>query len=292
MTTLTVPARFKGPPHSGNGGWTQRRARRGLRARPGHRAADGSRPRSTDPLDVVRGRRGLRRAPRRRRRGRRRAAGRARHVDRRLDGLVRASSVSLEQARAAEPSYPGRTAHPFPTCFACGPGRAPGDGLWIFPGRIGDGLVAASWTPDRRSAGADGEVGLPVTWAALDCVGGWSSDLEHRPMVLAQMAARVGSPPVAGTPYVVRGRLLRTEGRKTWTASALSTADGRLRARPGRAPLDRGRLGRRPAPPTGLAPSPGESESGESAESGESCAESGERQPVRLRASPDSAGIS
>jgi hypothetical protein len=133
--------------------------------------------------------------------------------------------VGLDTARAVEQSYPGLRAHPFPTCFSCGPGREPGDGLRIFPGRVGEGRVASSWTPHASVADDHGAVGLPVTWAALDCVGGWSSDLEHRPLVLAEMCARVGSPPQAGTPHVVVGTLLRSEGRKTWTASAMFDGD-------------------------------------------------------------------
>ena len=31
---------------------------------------------------------------------------------------------------------PGLTSHPFPTCFACGTDREPGDGLRIFPGPV------------------------------------------------------------------------------------------------------------------------------------------------------------
>ena len=86
---------------------------------------------------------------------------------------------------------PASTSHPFPTCFACGTGREEGDGLRIFPGRVGDGDGA---DPDRRDLDAAPERGrglahvrrrppahasLAVTWAALDCVGGWAGDLER-----------------------------------------------------------------------------------------------------------------
>ncbi|NUS51281.1 MAG: hypothetical protein HOQ22_09625, partial [Nocardioidaceae bacterium] len=37
--------------------------------------------------------------------------------------------------------YPGLVGHPVPTCFACGPDRAPGDGLRIFATRIRPGVV-------------------------------------------------------------------------------------------------------------------------------------------------------
>lgn len=126
--------------------------------------------------------------------------------------------VDLDTARAAESHYPGHRSHPFPRCFSCGPARD--DGLRIFPGPVGEGRVAATWTPRDDLADA-GVVTVPVTWAALDCVSAWSSDLEHRPLVLASMTAVVGSPPQAGTPYVAVGTTLRVDGRKTWTASAL-----------------------------------------------------------------------
>jgi hypothetical protein len=139
--------------------------------------------------------------------------------------------VGRDAAQEAEARYPGLRSHPFPTCFVCGPDRAPGDGLRIFPGRLGDDRVASTWTPDP-SVADDGVVGTPVTWAALDCVGGWSSDLENRPMVLAAMSADlVGPPPQAGTAYVVVGRLVRSEGRKTWTVSGMYDAAGALVAR-------------------------------------------------------------
>jgi hypothetical protein len=66
-----------------------------------------------------------------------------------------------------DPVYGELHEHPFPTCFACGPDRAPGDGLRIFASRIagGDGIVAAPWTPDPGLAGRDGEV-KPIFVAA------------------------------------------------------------------------------------------------------------------------------
>lgn len=141
------------------------------------------------------------------------------------------AAVDLETARAAEAAYPGHRSHPFPRCFSCGPARD--DGLRIFPGPVGEGRVAASWTP-RDDLADDGVATVPVTWAALDCVSAWSSDLEHRPLVLASMTAVVESPPQAGTPYVAVGTTVRVEGRKTWTASALYDSrfeKGRLVAR-------------------------------------------------------------
>lgn len=133
--------------------------------------------------------------------------------------------VDPELARAAERGYPGLRAHPFPTCFSCGPAREAGDGLRIFPGRLADGRVGSTWTPHGSVADPTGTVGVPIGWAALDCVGGWSSDLEHRPLVLAEMSARLGEPLRKEVTYVVVGTQLRSEGRKTWTASAILDGD-------------------------------------------------------------------
>jgi hypothetical protein len=47
-------------------------------------------------------------------------------------------------------------------------------------------------------------------------------------MVLASMAARIGSPPQAGAAYVVVGTMVRTEGRKTWTATTMFDTDGQV----------------------------------------------------------------
>jgi hypothetical protein len=229
MTSLTVPARYNGPPDSGNGGWTC-----GLVAEAAGSLEDVGVTvslKAPPPLDV------------------------AMTLDEDDSGLLLRDSdrtvalarpgrllatpddepgpaVDPAAASEAESRYLGLRAHPFPTCFVCGPDRAEGDGLRIFPGRLPDDRVASTWVPHTSVAGPDGIVGTPVTWAALDCVGGWSSDLETRPMVLAAMTAElVGSPPQAGTAYVVAGRLVRTEGRKTWTVSGMYDEAGALVAR-------------------------------------------------------------
>ena len=229
---LVVPARFRGPARSGNGGWTC-----------GALAAHVPGPRDTTvrvslhqppPLDtamevvvedaatVAR----LEGAP---------VARAVQDVD--LTGWV--DPVPAEEARAAEASYRGRESHPFPTCFSCGTGREPDDGLRIFPGRVDDqdgaARVAATWTP-HPSVAEDWHAyvddvrhaSLPVTWAALDCVGAWAGGVGERPLVLGTMAARVHALPVVGEELVVVGVDRGGEGRKTFTASALYDEGGRL----------------------------------------------------------------
>ena len=147
---------------------------------------------------------------------------------------------SYDEAVAASASYPGLVKHPFPTCFACGTERL--DGLRIFPGLIdrvdGRARVAATWTPDE-SVAADFHTysdpalraALPVTWAAIDCVGGWAGDFGDRLMVLARMTAVVDDLPLVGEPHLVMAEGLGSQGRKTFSAATLYDADGRIVAR-------------------------------------------------------------
>ncbi len=128
--------------------------------------------------------------------------------------------VSLGTARAAEAAYRGLTDHPFPRCFVCGPARAEGDGLRLRPGLVAPGRTACVWTPHLGLADDVGDVPEVFGWSALDCPGGWTSDLDARPLVLGRMTA-VCDPVRTGTSYVVVGRLLGEDGRKTFTASAV-----------------------------------------------------------------------
>jgi hypothetical protein len=238
---LIVPSRFRGPRSSGNGGWTAG----ALAALVDHDVpADHAArwptvavsllqpPPLDTPLEVtddgsltVAALEGE-------------AVARAEVVDE----VPRAvDPVPADEARAAEASYPGLRQHPFPTCFSCGTDREEGDGLRIFPGAVpaaGDATkVAATWTPhpslfeDWHAYHDDHpRVSLPVAWAALDCVGGWAGGLTEQMMVLARITARVHALPLVGEEHVVVGERRGGEGRKTWTASSLYDADGRVLA--------------------------------------------------------------
>jgi hypothetical protein len=226
---LIIPARFNGPARSGNGGFVA-----GSLA---ERVADATRAtvevtlRMPPPLDTVltvtsdADRTVLSHGDA--------TVAEARVVDLQLAPV---DEVPPEVAGEAMARYPGLGNHPFPTCFACGTQRAEGDGLRIFPGPVGDdrGYVASLWLPRPEQAEStdlvDGvqRCGTGTTWAALDCIGGWSEDLEGRPCVLGRMTARVDALPVVGEPHVVVGRHLGSEGRKSFTASTLYDADGRV----------------------------------------------------------------
>ena len=230
MTDLLVPSRFCGPPASGNGGWTSGALAglTGIDPAAGVSVSLRKPPPLDTPMPVSTT-------------GAVTAAALGEEVVARAEPVgpgqaeaLLAEPVSPAEARAAEASYAGLVFHPFPTCFACGVGRAEGDGLRIFPGRVGDqdgaARVAATWTP-HPGVGEDGHATLPVTWAALDCVGGWAGDLEERLMVLVRMTAWVDAVPRIGEEHVVIGLSRGREGRKTFTASTLYDADGRVAAR-------------------------------------------------------------
>lgn len=226
MSTLVIPRRFNGPPHSGNGGWTAGSLARLL---PGdHRGATITvRLHLPPPLDTPltvdeppggAGPRVLAADPQ----GRTVAEAIISEHD-----LTPVSPVSVTQAVEAEKEYAGRRRHPFPECFVCGPLRRSDDGLRIFAGPVagrtgpaGEPVVAAAWTPY--------EIDTPITWAALDCPGGWSSDLIDRPVVLGTMTARIDRLPSTAQRHVVVGEQRGSEGRKVFTAASLYGDDGAL----------------------------------------------------------------
>ena len=149
-----------------------------------------------------------------------------------IDGAV-PESVSFDQAALAAREYPGLRDHVFPRCFACGPDRAIGDGLRIFPGPVpGRDLVAAPWVPDPSLTDSRGDVRAEFLWAALDCPSGWAPLIAAGaiPMLLGELAARLVDPVRAGERCVVMGWPLGGEGRKHGAGAAILGENGALRA--------------------------------------------------------------
>jgi hypothetical protein len=141
--------------------------------------------------------------------------------------------AAAEVAGAASHLHQHPEDHPFPTCFVCGPQRAPGDGLRIVVGRVGEREVFADvWTPTGDLTGADGVVRPEFVSAALDCSGGigsWLVDpLEGNPFVLGRFSVRIPGPVLAGAPHAVTGWRVGRDGRKIDAGSAIFTADGEL----------------------------------------------------------------
>jgi hypothetical protein len=227
---LVIAPRFAGPPRSGNGGYTCGRLASVLSPEPGRcvrvtlrhppplatplqaRATDGGAALMHGDLLVA-------------------------EADPAGLDIAPVEAVSLAEARAAEAAYAGLRSHPFPTCFTCGTDREPGDALRLQPGPAGDRRTACTWTPHQslELAGPTGRTGRSVApefvWAALDCPGGWTADLEGRPLVLGRMSAQLDGPVRVGEPHLVMGELRREDDRKTLTATTLYDSDGRVVAR-------------------------------------------------------------
>ncbi|HYJ68504.1 MAG TPA: hypothetical protein VEX15_12690 [Nocardioidaceae bacterium] len=226
MTTeLRIDRQFRGPTGSGNGGWTAGTLAEHLRSATGHDGPVEVTLRQPPPLDTA-------------------LTIESDATTARLLGPVRlvAEAVVAEPsalgdpvepvdavaARAAEADYAGLRHHPYPQCFTCGPDRTAGDGLLIFPGLIAPGRTACTWTPHPAMAAEDGRLGPEYVWAALDCPGGWTEDLDGRPVVLGRMTAQVFSRPLADRVHVAVGRQLDVDGRKTRTATTVYDASGRM----------------------------------------------------------------
>jgi hypothetical protein len=220
----TIPHRYCGPPESGNGGWVCGTVAAHVPTtvpRPAVTVRLASPPPLDRPLELLAEVADGALLVRLLDRGHLVASGTA-SADL-VDDVPPA--VTLEQARAAETRFEGLTDHPFPTCFACGTGRDPGDGLRLRPGPLddGSGRYAATWLPDEATG--------PLVWAALDCPGGWSAGIAGRPMVLGTMTARVLALPAVGEPHVILAWQRGSEGRKHHSGSALYSPGGELLAR-------------------------------------------------------------
>jgi hypothetical protein len=232
-TTLTVPERFRGPEGTANGGWIAGTLATSL-------------PSLADPktVEVT-----LRRPVPLETELMVERVGDAAVLS--LDGRHLAEALPVaedvtpppflpfaEAARAEEgfAGYRARHWRAIAGCFACGQ-REPGDGLRIFPGPVGDGLVAAGWRVPINVTDEEGVVPDSIVWAALDCVTGWAhapagafpaSAERARPALLGRLTGRVYGRVYPLGKYSVVGRAAGRDGRKLYGESALYEADGTL----------------------------------------------------------------
>jgi len=219
-TEVVIERRYRGPPQSGNGGYSCGVVAEGVSGvatvtlrlpppldRPLTLTGDGEQSRLTDGDRLL---------------------GEA--IKSTLD-LVVPEPPTLEAATEASRRYAGFESHPFPGCFVCGPEREPGDGLRLFPGPTGDtGTVATPWTPGESLTGPDGLIDRRHVWAALDCPSYFG--LSSRPRaLLGRLTAAIDRLPEIGEPLVVIGWPIDADGRKSFAGSALASPDGEIFAR-------------------------------------------------------------
>jgi len=139
------------------------------------------------------------------------------------------NAPSYAQALAAASNYEGFQAHAYSDCFVCGPARDRGDGMRIFASPIeGMDLVAAAWLPDQSVVGPDGKVLPELMWAALDCPGFFATGAAIKGPLLGTYAARIDRCVHLDAPCVVMGWAIRHEGRKHVVGTAIFDSFGEL----------------------------------------------------------------
>jgi len=153
-----------------------------------------------------------------------------------LDDGTSPEPVSWEEAEKLAATFDVdryEAQHWFPGCFACGPHRAPGDGLRLFPGWSGTDRTAWPWSPDPSLADADGLVEPIFLWSALDCPTGlvwYHEDPPVPPHVMGRMTAVVRRRPRVGDRLVVGAWGISAEGRKRLAGSAVWDDTGEVLA--------------------------------------------------------------
>lgn len=145
------------------------------------------------------------------------------------------ATAAFDEAERAAARSPAFAEHPFPTCFTCGPQRAPGDGLRIFPGRLlndSDSVFAAPWIPDPSLASGGVVVRSEFVWAAMDCPTGFAAGFPWRgTLVTGRLAVEQVSPVYPRQQYVVLSWPTGNEGRKFHAGAALYGPTGELCAK-------------------------------------------------------------
>jgi hypothetical protein len=230
--SIVIPARFRGPPQSGNGGYVA-----GVMAETlGSDGAVEVTLRAPIPLDTPM------------------------HTCRDDDGRVRlmlgdtliaeaiACELALEvpepppigavrNARADSPSF-YRNANPLivggtgfhPVCVCCGADVAEQEGLHVYAAPVpGFDGVAAAWRPHPAFADADGHLPAVLIWTAMDCPGQFAYLVSGiRTGLLGRMTARILRPVAADAELLVTGWRIGIERRKHFAGTALFDSDGAL----------------------------------------------------------------
>jgi len=221
-TTTTIPARFNGPPGSGNGGYScgvlaafiDGPARIRLHVPPPLDRELDVRPLHDGRVEMYNG-----------------------------DTLVASGGAAAEifavppapalvSARDAMQRFPAYRNHPFATCFVCGPDRPAHDGLNLFTGPVADwDLLACEWIPADDLLDNGRRVRQELVWAALDCPGFFAAMGEQmRPALLGELYARLLRPVPGGGPLIVYAWPDGQQGRKHYGGAAIATAEGEVLA--------------------------------------------------------------
>lgn len=244
LDVVTIARRFCGPPGSGNGGYVAGVLARRLQPAQGPEADANTADTGLDAIEVT-----LRSPPLLEQPMQIAVAdeGDAGPIARLCHGatlVAEARPVALTlrlpppptwvEAERMSRSYVGFSQHAFPGCFVCGPQRAEGDGLRIFPGRESSAEPAGPVMAPlvfTAAMGCDGSVPPEFLWASLDCPGYFGVAELAEPALLGRITAVVHRPVQVGEPLIVVGFGLGRAGRKLHAGSALFDMGGRPVAR-------------------------------------------------------------
>jgi len=220
--TVIINSRFKGPPNSGNGGYTS-----GLLARQlsgDVRVVLKNPPPLDTPLtlNVDEGAAQLKNGDQVV------ALAEATQLD-----LKVPTCLPLDVVTHSESLFSDANNHLQPVCFVCGPNRSAGDGLRIFTSEINepDECVAAIWQPDRSLENEQGFVAPEFIWAALDCPGYFAHRRTKQVMLLGTITGSIEQLPVTEQTMIVMGWQIEVNNRKHVSGTALFDANGCLYAK-------------------------------------------------------------
>lgn len=236
MHEVVVPAKFRGPPQSGNGGYVSGLlAELLLRDRSPRAAAEVS-LRSPVPLDRAM-RVGL-------------EPGALRVLDGELliaeaklapleltvpeppsfDEALAGRDHSLALRVGAHPILPGERLGVHPICFCCGAELASTEGLHVYAAPVpGRDLVAAAWQAPETFADDTGVMPPAIVGTALDCPGQFAWYAKGLgAALLGRMTISFHKPVPAAERCVVIGWSMAAEGRKYYAGTALFDAQGEL----------------------------------------------------------------
>jgi len=221
-SSISIPARFNGPPGSGNGGYScgvlaillEGAARVRLFAPPPLDRALSVSCHEDGHLEM--------------------------HDDQTLIGAAYPAELkldvplapTLQQAQQASKSYPCYENHAYPSCYVCGPERTREDGLCLFPGPVNDWtLLACPWEPSADTLDASGNVRPEIVWSALDCPGYFAAVGADLPQtLLGELTGEIRAAVPGDRPLVVYSWPLGSEGRKAWGATAIANQEGEVLA--------------------------------------------------------------
>ena len=130
----------------------------------------------------------------------------------------------VERLKAGEVEQPPGVLPPhYPTCFGCGPEAQAGLHLQV---RLDGEEVVADYTFGDAHSGAPGIAHGGTVAALVDDLLGYALYVVREPGVTRRLEVDYLSPVLVGTPYEVRGRVDRRDGRKLFCSCEGVAPDG------------------------------------------------------------------